>query len=103
MVLRSPFPELADVGSHHYPLLPVRMLLRDQFPVVKHLANSEVPVTVIYGDQDSVVPTVLSTRVADKAPALDERMVIEGADHNDAVMFGPRVAEAVARLAEKVG
>jgi pimeloyl-ACP methyl ester carboxylesterase len=103
VVLRSPFPDLADVGSHHYPWLPVRMILRDRFPVVEHLAASEVPVTVIYGDRDSVVPTELSARVADKAPALDERVVIEDADHNDAVMFGPRVAEAVARLAEEVG
>ena len=33
VVLRSPFTELADVGAHHYPWLPVRTLLRDQFPV----------------------------------------------------------------------
>ncbi|NEE03945.1 alpha/beta hydrolase [Phytoactinopolyspora halotolerans] len=103
MVLRSPFPELADVGSRHYPWLPVRLLLRDRFRVVEHLAGSEVPVTVVYGDRDSVVPPDLSARVADKAPALSERVVIAGADHNDAVMFGPRVAGAVARLADEVG
>ena len=59
--------------------------------------------TVVYGDRDSVVPTALSARVADQAPALAERVVIAGAGHNDAVMFGPRVAEAVARLANMVG
>ncbi|MGH8893217.1 MAG: alpha/beta hydrolase, partial [Actinomycetes bacterium] len=103
MVLRSPFTELADVGTRHYPWLPVRLLLRDRFPVVDDLADSEVPVTVVYGDRDSVVPTELSARVADEAPLLVERMVIAGADHNDAVMFGPRVAQAVARLADEVG
>ena len=99
VVLRSPFTELADVGAHHYPWLPVRVVLRDRFPVVEHLATSDVPVTVIYGDRDSVVPTVLSARVADHAPSLAERVVIAGADHNDPVMFGPRVADAVARMA----
>ncbi|MDQ4052824.1 MAG: lysophospholipase [Actinomycetota bacterium] len=103
MVLRSPFTELADVGAHHYPWLPVRLLLRDRFPVVDHLDGSEVPVTVVYGDRDSIVPTELSERVADEVPVLSERVVIEGADHNDAVMFGPRVAEPVARLADEVG
>lgn len=103
MVLRSPFTELADVGAHHYPWMPVRLLLRDRFPVVDHLAGSDVPVSVIYGDRDSVVPTELSARVADEAPALAERIVIAGADHNDAVMFGPRVADAVARLADTLG
>jgi len=29
--------------------------------------------------------------------------VLEGAGHNDAVMFGPRVADAVERLARRVG
>jgi len=102
MVLRSPFTELADVGSHHYPFLPVRLLLRDRFPVVQHLSSSQVPVTVIYGDHDTVVPTALSARVADAAASLVELMVIEGADHNDPVMFGPRVADAVDRLAQEV-
>jgi uncharacterized protein len=49
MVLRSPFTELADVGAHHYPWLPVRMLLKDRFQVPEHLSNTEGPVTVIYG------------------------------------------------------
>jgi uncharacterized protein len=102
MVLRSPFTELAAVGAHHYPFLPVRLLLRDRFRVVEHLSSSDVPVTVIYGDHDTVVPSALSASVADAAPALAERVVISGADHNDPVMFGPRVAEAVARLAREV-
>jgi fermentation-respiration switch protein FrsA (DUF1100 family) len=103
VVLRSPFTEFADVGSEHYPWLPVRRMLRDRFPVTDDLAGSEVPVTVIYGDQDSIVPTEMSKRVADETPVLAERLVITGAGHNDPVMFGPRVADAVARLADEVG
>ena len=102
MVLRSPFPDLADVAAHHYPWLPVRLLLKDRFQVTEFLSDSQVPVTVIYGDRDSVVPAELSARVADETPALVERVVIRGADHNDEVMFGPRVADAVARLARAV-
>jgi pimeloyl-ACP methyl ester carboxylesterase len=102
MVLRSPYTELADLGAHHYPFLPVRLLLRDRFPVVEHLSSSQVPVTVIYADADTIVPSALSETVADAAPALVERVVITGADHNDPVMFGPQVAEAVSRLAREV-
>ncbi len=102
MVLRSPFTDLADVGAAHYPFMPVRLLLRDRFPVLDHVVDSDVPLTVVFGDDDSVVPTHLSDRVADRAPALFERVVFEGADHNDPVMFGPDVAAAVARLAARV-
>jgi uncharacterized protein len=76
--------------------------LKDRFPVTSLLSVSGVPVTVIYGDRDSVVPTELSARVADAAGSLVERVVIRGADHNDEVMFGPVVADAVARLAATV-
>ena len=101
-VLRSPFTDLADVGAHHYPWLPVRALLRDRFSVLEHLVASDVPVTIIYGDRDSVVPADLSARVADHAPSLTERLVIADADHNDPAMFGPQVADAVARMACQV-
>jgi fermentation-respiration switch protein FrsA (DUF1100 family) len=103
VALRSPFTDLADVGAHHYPWLPVRLLIRDRFPVVEHLAASDVPVTVIYGLRDSVVPPELSARVADRAPSLAERVVLAEADHNDPVMFGDPVADAVERLARSLG
>jgi hypothetical protein len=102
LVLRSPFTELADVGAHHYRWLPVRLVLRDRFEVVTHLARSSVPTTVIYGDRDSIVPAELSARVADAVGVLVERIVLPGADHNDPVMFGPPVADAVQRLAEQI-
>jgi pimeloyl-ACP methyl ester carboxylesterase len=102
LVLRSPFTELADVGARHYPWLPVRLILRDRFEVVRHVASSSVPTTVIYGDRDGIVPAELSARVADATPALVERVVLPGADHNNPVMFGPVVADAVLRLARQV-
>ena len=53
--------DLAAAGSHLYPFLPVRFLLRDRFPVLEHLESSEVPVTVVYGDRDTVVNVALPT------------------------------------------
>jgi pimeloyl-ACP methyl ester carboxylesterase len=101
VLLRSPFTELADVGAHHYPWLPVRWLLRDRFPVADPMAGSDVPTVVVYGDRDSVVPTRLSEEVARRAGNLIDEVVLH-ADHNDPVMFGPRIADAAVRLAEKL-
>lgn len=103
VVLRSPFTELAAVGRHHYPFLPVSLLLRDRFPVVEHLSGSPVPVTVVRGTADSVVPTGLSAEVAAAAGNLVEEVVLDGVDHNDPQMFGAPLADAVARLADSVG
>lgn len=99
-VFRSPFTELADVGRHHYPWLPVATLLRDEFPVTELVAETQVPISVIRAQHDSVVPAHLSAEVAASAPHLAEEQVFDDADHNDPIMFGPEVAAVVARLAE---
>jgi len=98
-VFRSPFTELADVGRHHYPWLPVRTILQDRFPVVDHVRETSVPISVIRAEYDSVVPTELSAQVAAAAPNLVAQRVLD-ADHNDPEMYGAAVAEAVAELAD---
>lgn len=94
LVLRSPFVSLAAVGSHHYPWLPVKMLLQDKYPVVERVSAVDVPTVVVLGTADSVVPPAQSREVATAARA---RLVeVAGADHNDEVLAsGPQVIDAV--------
>ncbi|TLP74051.1 alpha/beta hydrolase [Nesterenkonia sphaerica] len=99
-VFRSPFTDLADVGRTHYPWLPVRTILRDDFPVIHHVSQTQVPISVIRAERDSVVPSHLSADVAEAAPNLVEHEVIPAADHNDTRMFGPEIAAVVGRLAD---
>lgn len=99
IVLRSPFTELADVAAAHFGWLPVRLLLRDRYPVIDRLAGSQVPITIVYGAHDTIVPTRLSRQVAAAVPNLVEELVLPG-DHNDSVMYGPQVADAVVRLVD---
>jgi uncharacterized protein len=94
LVLRSPFPELADVGQAAYPFLPVRWLLRDRYPVSEHLAAYDGPVLVVAGDADTIVPTALSRTVAEAAGA--ELTLLAGVDHNDrALLDGADYLDAV--------
>ena len=102
LLLRSPFTELADVGRAHYPWLPVALLLRERYPVLELVRELDVPVSVVRGSADEVVPTSLSEQVAGVAPRLVEELVLQGAGHNDPVMFGPELADAVVRLVEAV-
>jgi hypothetical protein len=103
LVLRSPFVDLATVGHHHYPFLPVRTLLRDRYLLVEHLADVHVPVTVVYGTADSVVPPDQSRAVAASAPELSRLVEVARADHNDPVLLhGARLVRAVVDLAEQI-
>jgi alpha-beta hydrolase superfamily lysophospholipase len=103
LVLRSPFVDLASVGQVHYPFLPVKALLRDRYPLTEQLATVRVPVTVVYGDDDSVVPPDQSRAVAASAPTLKALVQVPGADHNDrSLLDGRRLVNAVVALADQV-
>lgn len=101
MLLRSPFSDLAAVARHHYPFVPTA-LLKDEFPVADIVARIDVPLTVVYGTADSIVPSTQSAEVADAATNLIERVELAGLEHNDPPMFGTPVVEALARLADAV-
>ncbi|SOE01478.1 alpha/beta hydrolase [Blastococcus haudaquaticus] len=100
LVLRSPFVDLASVAAVHYPLLPVRFLLWDRFPVAERVARVDVPTTVVLGAGDTIVPPEQSRAVADAAAELHRLVEVPGADHNDPVLLdGEAVVEAVLELA----
>jgi pimeloyl-ACP methyl ester carboxylesterase len=103
LVLRSPFVDLASVGQVHYPFLPLRLLLRDDFPVSEQLADVEAPVSVVYGSEDSIVPPDQSRSVAQSAPTLWGLVEVTGADHNDTQLAqGNALVKAVIELADHV-
>lgn len=83
MVLRSPFPSLADVARVHYPIVPAGLLLRDRFETGEALAQVEVPVLVILGTADSIVPPELSRRVFESVGDRGRLVEMEGLGHND--------------------
>jgi uncharacterized protein len=100
LVLRSPFTSLADVGVVHYPFLPVRLLLKDRFAVAEAVAEVDVPVVVVLGTRDSIVPPEQSRAVADAAAGPTQVVEVEGAGHNDrSLLDGPQLVRAVTAAA----
>ncbi len=103
LVLRSPFTSLVDVASVHYPFLPVSLLLRDRYPNLERIRGIEVPVLVIAGSADTVVPASQSRSVFEVASEPKEFFMIEGADHNDVELTaGDRLVTAVAAFLDRV-
>jgi fermentation-respiration switch protein FrsA (DUF1100 family) len=99
VVLRSPFTSMTDVGRHHYPVLPVRWLLRDRFDTINRIARVDAPVMVIGGDADSIVPIAHTRRVFEAARDPKTLLVIEGADHNDgSLLNGREMIDSVIRF-----
>ena len=71
------------MGQHHYPFLPVRLLLRDRFAAIVQIRQIRAPLLVIAGGHDRIVPIENSRRVYDAAVAPKTLFVLPDADHND--------------------
>ena len=82
LVLQSTFTGLQDLASELFPWLPVRTLGTIRYPVRDHLPSLEVPVLLLHGRQDTIIPFshALRNREAIRSPAHLEEL--EG-DHND--------------------
>jgi pimeloyl-ACP methyl ester carboxylesterase len=94
MLLRSPFTSLRDVARRSFPVLP-SFILRDHFDTAGTIGSVDVPVTVLCGQVDTLVPAAQSQRVASLAPTLFAVECLPGVGHNDAVWFGPLLAGRV--------
>ena len=99
LVLRSPFTSLTEVGRLHYPWLPVKQLLADRYASAVWVAHLRVPVLMIAGERDGIVPAALSRRLYDAASAPKRFVLVPGANHNDAALVsGPQTVDKIVRF-----
>ena len=104
LILRSPFTSFVDMGRIHYPLLPVRWLLRDRFASIHQISGISCPILVIAGNRDSIVPLEQSRRLYDAAPSSKTLVIVDGADHNDDdLVAGEQMIDAVVQFLGEIG
>ncbi len=63
LVLEAPYTSVADVAAMNYPLLPVRLLLKDQFHSDWLIDKVTAPVLVFHGDKDETIPISFGQRL----------------------------------------
>jgi fermentation-respiration switch protein FrsA (DUF1100 family) len=83
LVLESAFTSLPDVAAHHYPWMPVRLLMRNRMRAVDKIEQFKGPLLQSHGDADSVIPYELGRRLFEAADDPKEFVTIRGGDHND--------------------
>lgn len=80
IILDAPFTSTADVAGHHFWYLPV-WLMRDQYRSVDLVKDLTVPLLVLHGERDGVVPIGLGERLFGAAPEPKRFVRIAGGDH----------------------
>ena len=83
LLLITPWDRLAHVGSHHYPWLPVKWMLRDDYDTLANLAAFDRPVVVAVAERDSIVPAHFGTALHAALGGPKLLVVIKASDHND--------------------
>jgi hypothetical protein len=83
LLLLTPFDSLANVAQHHYPLLPVRWIMRDQYPAEEWLKNYHGPIAIVLAEDDTIVPAKFGQKLHDTYHGPKKLIIADRADHND--------------------
>lgn len=82
VVLVSPYDSATALGKHHYPWLPVSLLLRHRFDAEHDARTCAMPLLAIVAPRDSIIPVGRSRALYDAWPGPKRWHEVPGADHN---------------------
>ena len=54
IILESPFTSMIDLGKKHYPIFPIKLLLKDKYESEKKIKNLKSPILVMHGKKDEL-------------------------------------------------
>lgn len=97
LVLITPYTSIVDMGAKLFWWLPVRLLAKDVFDSASKAPGLTLPVLIVHGTRDEVIPTEMGRKLGTLFPNATVRL-IEGMHHND-VIHAPGVLEEVMRFA----
>ena len=67
IILESPFTSMVDAGKHYYSYLPVSLLLKDRYESINKLKNIKIPILVMHGERDKIVPFYMGKKIFEQA------------------------------------
>ena len=82
LVLEAPFTAAVDVAAEIYPWLPVRLLMKDQFRSRDFIGQVKVPLLIVHGDADRVIPVAQGRRLLEMANEPKELAIFAGDGHD---------------------
>lgn len=88
LILDAPYTSMVDLAELHYPLLPSRWLMRDRYESLKFASKTFVPVLIVHGEADLVVPVVMGKKIASAMKGPSKIVTFPDAGHSDHYQFG---------------
>ncbi len=102
LILQNTFTSLSDVGAHHYPWLPVRLLIRTRVDAAAKIPSYRGPLLQSHAAEDEIVPFVLGKKLFELAGSQQKKFVPQpGNQHNDDPM-SPEYERALREFLESL-
>jgi pimeloyl-ACP methyl ester carboxylesterase len=83
LVLVTPFDSLAAVAQSHYPVFPVRLLLKDRYASIARMPGYHGKLLVLRAGRDVVVPPAHTDRLLASYPGQAQVMDFPRASHDN--------------------
>lgn len=100
LVLISPYTSIPAVAQRFVPVFPMKILMGDKFDTLSKIDRIHVPVLIIHGDDDEIVPYAMGKELSEKIPSATLITVSRGR-HNDLFQRGGKaLLDAIQALAE---
>ena len=87
LILESPFTNVKDMVRRVIPFLPGG-IIRTKYDSISKIKRVTVPLLILHGNHDEVVPLELGKRLYEAANEPKEFYIIDGAGHNDTYLVG---------------
>jgi hypothetical protein len=81
LILESPYTSIPDVAARRFPIYPVRFFMRDRFDTLSLVPKIKVPVLIIHGTRDRIVPYDMGVTLAKRFGREAMFIPIVGAAH----------------------
>ena len=89
LIVESTFTTLADIAAAIAPdWIPVRLLLSQKFDSLEKIARVHMPVFIVHGASDRVIPPRFSSALFAAAHEPKKLLLVDGASHNNAMTLG---------------
>lgn len=88
LVLEAPMTSVPAVAQTRYPIFPARWLVLDRFDSLSKIGTVKMPLLLLHGEQDRVVPVRFGRALFAAANEPKEARFFPQAKHNDLQAFG---------------
>jgi uncharacterized protein len=95
LILDAPYTAIVDVAAGAYPFLPVRYFLSDRYETSKYIASVKVPLLILHGERDPVIPVAMGKELYRLANEPKRIVLFPNGHHSDLYIDGNNAIEAV--------